>query len=136
LKVDVLLNLRYNTYINNTLGANQMGFFTDTDFDSTLDMIDAVNEVIERNIRNKFNQVPASDVGLDNRCGRVLIDVVDEVIAVPNHNIRMLDYYGGFEYIREGEGRVTVGDYTFFTSDNDRVSDCFQALREDLEVDE
>jgi hypothetical protein len=110
-----------------------MGFFTDTDFDSTLDMIDAVNEVIERNIR-KFDQVPASDLGLDIRCGRVLVDMVDQVIAVPNHNIRMLDYYGGFEYIKEGEGRVTVGDYTFFTSDNDRVDDCFKSL--EASVDE
>jgi len=110
-----------------------MGFFTDTDFDSTLDMIDAVNEVVERNIRSKFNQVPASDVGLDNRCGRVLIDVVDEVIAVPNHNIRGLDYYGGFEYIEEGDGRITVGDYTFFTSDNERVRNCFKTLRESVD---
>jgi hypothetical protein len=111
-----------------------MGFFTDTDFDSSLDMIDAVNEVVERNIRTKFNQVPASDLGLDIRCGRVLVDMVDQVIAVPNHNIRMLDYYGGFEYIKEGEGRVTVGDYTFFTSDNDRVDDCFKSL--EASVDE
>jgi hypothetical protein len=110
-----------------------MGFFTDADFDSTLDMIDAVNEVIERNIR-KFDQVPASDLGLDIRCGRVLVDMVDQVIAVPNHNIRMLDYYGGFEYIKEGEGRVTMGDYTFFTSDNDRVDDCFKSL--EASVDE
>jgi hypothetical protein len=110
-----------------------MGFFTDTDFDSTLDMIDSVNEVVERNIR-KFDQVPASDLGLDIRCGRVLVDMVDQVIAVPNHNIRMLDYYGGFEYIKEGEGRVTMGDYTFFTSDNDRVDDCFKSL--EASVDE
>ena len=115
-----------------TLGANQMGYFTDTDFDSTLDMIDAVNEVVERNIR-KFDQVPASDLGLDIRCGRLMVDIVDEVIAVPNHNIRMLDYYGGFEYIKEGEGRVTVGDYTFFTSDNERVNDCFEALRDSID---
>jgi len=113
-----------------------MGYFTDTDFDSTLDMIDAVNEVVERNIRNNFTQVPASDLGLDLRCGRVLIDLVDEVIAVPNHNIRMLDYYGGFEYITEGDGRITVGDYTFFTSDNERVNDCFEAVRNSIEVDE
>jgi hypothetical protein len=110
-----------------------MGFFTDTDFDSTLDMIDSVNEVVERNIRSKFDQVPASDVGLDNRCGRVLVDIVDEVIAVPNHNIRMLDYYGGFEYIKEGEGRTTIGDYTFFTSDNERVNNCFEALRDSVD---
>ena len=110
-----------------------MGFFTDTDFDSTLDMIDSVNEVVERNIRTKFIQVAAMDLGLDMRCGRVLVDIVDEVIAVPNHNIRMLDYYGGFEYVKEGDGRVTVGDYTFFTSDNDRVNDCFEALRDSVD---
>lgn len=110
-----------------------MGFFTDADFDSTLDMIDSINEVVERNIRNHFVQTPASDLGLDNRCGRVMVDIVDEVIAVPNHNIRMLDYYGGFEYIKEGEGRVTVGDYTFFTSDNERVNDCFEALRDSVD---
>jgi hypothetical protein len=103
-------------------------FFADCDFDSTLDMIDAVNEVVERNIRNNFTQVPATDLGLDIRCGSLMVDDEEEVIAVPNHNIRILDYYGGFEYIREGEGRVTVGDWTFFTSDSERVSDCFEAL--------
>ena len=113
-----------------------MGFFTDTDFDSTLDLIDAVNEVVERNIRNNFTQVPASDLGLDLRCGRVLIDIVDEVIAVPNHNVGGIDYYGGFEYIKEGDGRITVGDYTFFTSDNERVNDCFDAVRNSIEVDD
>jgi hypothetical protein len=112
-----------------------MGFFTDTDFDSSLDMIDAINEVVERNIRINFTQVPATDLGLDIRCGRVMIDLADEVIAVPNHNIRSLDYYGGFEYINEGEGRVTVGDWTFFTSDNDRVQDCFEAVRDSIEGD-
>jgi len=134
--VDSLGRVCYNTYINNTLGAIQMGYFTDTDFDSTLDMIDAVNEVVERNIRNNFTQVPASDLGLDIRCGRLLIDLVDEVIAVPNHNVGGIDYYGGFEYIKEGDGRITVGDYTFFTSDNERVNDCFNALRDSIAVDE
>jgi hypothetical protein len=105
-----------------------MGYFTDTDFDSTLDMIDAVNEVVERNIRTNFTQASADQLGLDIRCGRINIDENDQVIAVPNHNIRMLDYYGGFEYIKEGEGRVTVGDWTFFTTESDRVADCFEAL--------
>jgi hypothetical protein len=105
-----------------------MGFFTDTDFDSTLDMIDAVNEVVERNIRNNFKQLSADQVGLDIRCGRVYVDEADQVIAVANYNVRTIDYYGGFEYIKEGEGRVTVGDYTFFTTESDRVADCFEAL--------
>jgi hypothetical protein len=47
-----------------------------------------------------------------------------------------IDYYGGFEYIKEGAGRITVGDYTFFTSDNERVNDCFNAVRNSIEVDE
>jgi hypothetical protein len=109
-----------------------MGFFTDTDFDSSLDMIDAVNEVVERNIRTNFVQQSTNDLGLDIRCGRVYVDVNDQVIAVPSHNIRTLDYYGGFEYIKEGEGRTTIGDYTFFTTESDRVQDCFDALANDM----
>jgi hypothetical protein len=112
-----------------------MGFFTDTDFDSSLDMIDAVNEVVERNIRTNFTQESATKLGLDQRCGRLYVDIVDEVIAVPNHNIRTLDYYGGFEYVKEGEGRITCGEYTFFTTESDRIADCFEALSEDM-VDE
>lgn len=113
-----------------------MGYFTDTDFDSTHEMLDCINDVIERNIRNNFIQVPASDLGLDLRCGRLLIDVADEIIAVPNHNLRGLDYYGGFEYVKEGDGRQTVGDYTFFTCVNERVQDCFDAVRTNMEVDD
>lgn len=110
-----------------------MGYFTDTDFDSTLDMIDAVNEVLERNLRKNFIQVPASDLGLDIRCGRVYIDAADEVLAVECS--RSIDYYGGFEYIKEGEGRMTMGDYTFYTSESSRVQDCFDRLRESVEAE-
>jgi hypothetical protein len=110
-----------------------MGYFTDTDFDSTHEMLDCINDVVERNIRNNFVQESATNLGLDQRCGRLLVDIADEIIAVPNHNIRGLDYYGGFEYIKEGDGRTTVGDYTFFTSCNDRVNDCFEALRESID---
>ena len=110
-----------------------MGYFTDTDFDNTLDMIDAVNEVVERNIRNNFIQVPASDLGLDIRCGRVYADVASEVIAVECS--RSIDYYGGFEYIKEREGRITLGDYTFYTTESGRVQDCFDTLREKEEID-
>jgi len=109
-----------------------MGYFTDTDFDSSLDMLDAITEVVERNIRTNFVQQPASAVGLDIRCGRVYVDTNDQVIAVANYNVRTIDYYGGFEYIKEGEGRITVGDYTFFTTESDRVNDCFEALSEDI----
>ena len=107
-----------------------MGYFTDTDFDSTLDMIDAVNEVVERNIRNNFVEESASKLGLDQRCRRLYVDTNDQVIAVHTYNLSTVDYYGGFEYVKEGEGRTTIGEYTFFTTESERIADCFAALEE------
>jgi hypothetical protein len=57
------------------------------------------------------------------------------VIAVHAYNLRTVDYYGGFEYVKEGEGRVTCGEYTFFTTESERIADCFESLSEDM-VDE
>jgi hypothetical protein len=104
-----------------------MGYFTDCDFDSTLDMIDCVNEVVERHVR-KMDRVSPSDLGLDLRCGPVYIDRAEEVITVSHSSA--IDYYGGFEYIKEGEGRIACGDYTFYTTESSRVQECFDYLNE------
>lgn len=104
-----------------------MGYFTDTDFDSTLDMIDCVNEVVERHVRG-MTRMTANEIGLDIRAGRVYVDLRDEVIAVECS--RSIDYYGGFEYIKEGEGRTTCGSYTFFNTESSRVQECFEYLVE------
>jgi len=66
----------------------------------------------------------------------VYIDRNEEVIAVTHSSA--IDYYGGFEYINEGEGRVTCGSYTFFNTESSRVQDCFDHLNEvvDEEVEE
>jgi hypothetical protein len=109
-----------------------MGFFTDTKFDSVYDMTEAIVEVVERNVRDNFEMVNADRLGLDIRAGYKLF-VNEDAIAVAKHNDRTLQYYGGFEYIKEGEGRTTIGDYTFFTSDNERVNDCFDALRDSVD---
>ena len=107
-----------------------MGYFTDTAFDSTLDMIDAVNEVVERHVR-KMERSSPTELGLDVRSGPVYIDREEEVIAVSHSSA--IDYYGGFEYIKEGEGRMVCGDYTFFTTESSRVQDCFDHLNEVVE---
>ena len=104
-----------------------MGYFTDTDFDSTLDMIDCVNEVIERHVRG-MDHMTATKLGLDIRAGRVYVNREEEVIAVECS--RSIDYYGGFEYIKEGEGRTTCGSYTFFNTESTRVQECFDHLNE------
>ena len=95
------------------------------DRDSVLSMLDEVNDMVEQQVAG-MQRIAASQLGLDDRCGRVYIDRNDEVIATANRS--SLDYYGGFEYIKEGEGRITVGDYTFYTTDSSRVQDCFDRL--------
>ena len=107
-----------------------MGFFTDTKFDSPLDMLDAINEVVERNIRENFEQCSGATVGLDMRVGRIYINTYDRVIA--SNNQRGLEYYGGFEYI-DKEMVVTVGDWTFYQGD--RVDECIDTYegKEELE---
>ena len=100
-----------------------MGYFTDCKFDSPLDMLDAINEVVERNIHENFDRVTGNDVGLDMRVGPVYVNRDDRVIA--SNNQRGLEYYGGFEYI-DKEMVVTVGDWTFYQGD--RVENCFDTL--------
>ena len=74
-----------------------MGYFTDCDFDSSADLLDAVGEVIERHVQG-MRREPASRLGLDDRCGVVYVDE-DTIVA---HTGSRIDYYGGFEYIKEG----------------------------------
>jgi hypothetical protein len=102
-----------------------MGYFTDTEFDSATDMLDAIAEVVERKVQG-MRKEPASRLGLDDRCGMLWCDE-DCIVAYTGSR---LDYYGGFEYIKEGEGRTTVGDYTFYSSDSQRVADALEALME------
>ena len=75
-------------------------------------------------------RVSASKVGLDIRAGSVYVSVEENWIAVRGET-RMIDYYGGFEYIDPYE-RKTIGEYTFYEGDNDRVQDCLEFYRENL----
>ena len=102
-----------------------MGYFTDCDFDSSADLLDAVGEVVERHVQG-MRKEPASRLGLDERCGMLYCD--EETIV--SYTGSRLDYYGGFEYIKEGEGRVTLGEFTFYTTDSGRVRDALETLME------
>ncbi len=102
-----------------------MGYFTDTDFDNSADLLDAISEVVERHVQGMRKET-ASRLGLDERCGMLWVDE-DTIVAYTGSR---LDYYGGFEYIKEGDGRTTLGDYTFYSSESDRVADAIEALME------
>ena len=56
-----------------------MGFFTDTEFDNSADMLDAINEVVSRHVRG-MRREPASRLGLDDRCGLLWVDE-DTIVA-------------------------------------------------------
>ena len=103
------------------------------DCGSILDVMDEITYGLERYVAG-MERVSADKLGLDIRCGRVYIDRDERVIV--SDSARSLDYYGGFEYIKEGEGRTTIGDYVIYNGDN-RVEDCFDTLTaEELEDDE
>jgi len=58
------------------------------------------------------------ELGLDFRCGRILISVDEGFIAVCNP--RAIEYYGGWEYI-DSEFKLDAGNYRFYDREADRV---------------
>lgn len=109
-----------------------MGYFDNTQFDSIFDMADAIETVVNRNMRELMTEVRADALGLDIRAGHRLF-VNEDCIAVSNNDRRTLDYYGGFEYVDSDYIRV-IGDYTFYFADDDRVRGHIETYYEKEEV--
>ena len=82
-------------------------------------LIHEINEKIEDLINEEFREVKPKDVGLDVRSGYCLF-INEDYIAVRKCDRRPLDYYGGFEYVDE-EHVTVLGDYVFYSSDDERV---------------
>jgi len=100
-----------------------MGYFTDTEFNDVADLLDSVQEVVERHIQG-MRKVSATELGLDARCGMAWCD---EDCIVTYRGSRF-DYYGGFEYIKGDEDRREIGDYVFYMSSSTRVADALECL--------
>jgi hypothetical protein len=92
-----------------------------TTFDSIDEMAYAVNGAVNRTVHATMTACRADEMGLDSRAGYTLF-VNDEYIAVPSSGIRSLEYYGGFEYVDE-EYTFVLGDYKFYSTDDDRVKE-------------
>jgi hypothetical protein len=84
----------------------------------------SVSAIVDEFIDENFKRVPAEQCGLDNRCGSIWVSN-DSVAVQKGHGARMLDYYGGFEYV-DAESRTEVGDWIFYDDSDERV---FEALR-------
>ena len=97
-----------------------------------------LQEQIEQMVDQYFEdssaiKVSAEAVGLDHRAGYVFVSTEEGWIA--SRNTRLLEYYGGFEYIGE-EYRVTVGEITFYSSDHSRVADAIEYYNDEQQREE
>ena len=79
------------------------------------------------------HRVSAEDVGLDPRSGYLYISIEEGWIA--SRNTRLLEYYGGFEYIDSGY-RVNVGGMTFYSADHSRVADAIEYYKDNINQQE
>lgn len=103
-------------------------------------MID-INSMIDRQqteLSDAIKSLPcmsADMLGLDKRAGhRLYIDEDNRCIYVESHNLRALDYYGGFEYVKDDDGRLELNGFVRFDGyESERVAECFEYLNDNEE---
>ena len=85
------------------------------------ELMNEINAKVEELINEEFRDVRPKDVGLDSRAAYQLF-INEDFIAVRKSGRRSLDYYGGFEYVDE-EHVTVLGEYVFYSADDERVQD-------------
>jgi hypothetical protein len=86
---------------------------------SVFDFLNDIDEQVQNYLAENFQEATSEDCGLDRRAASLLY-VNDEAIVCPKSYIKTLDYYGGFEYV-DSDYRKEIGDYIFFSHDDERV---------------
>lgn len=81
------------------------------------DYVLAITEAFRRKLTKSCKLLSATSCGLDTRCGSVWIG--DGFLA--SDQSRMLDYYGGFEYVSD-EHKTHIGSFTFYSIEDARVA--------------
>ena len=97
-----------------------------------------LNETIEKAVQKYIEESDVVEIGahgleelgLDFRCGRILISVDEGFVAACSP--RSIEYYGGWEYI-DSEFKLDAGDYRFYDREADRVDAVIRYYRELLE---
>ena len=91
------------------------------------DIVLRMNELADELIEDA-KLLPAEQFGLDDRCGKLYMG--EDFIAVPTHQDRTLQYYGGFEYV-DPASRTVIGEFVFYSTDDDRVEEAMCKAREE-----
>ena len=87
----------------------------------------AVQKYIEESDCVEIGSRGLEELGLDFRCGRILISIEGGFVAACNP--RSIEYYGGWEYI-DSEFKLDAGDYRFYDREADRVDAVIRYYRE------
>jgi hypothetical protein len=95
------------------------------------ELIDEVTEITDNYVAQMW-QVPAKQLGLDHRCGKLFANA--DCIAVYKANDRALQYYGGFEYV-DTEFRHEMGEFVFYSAEDDRVQGHLQDYLNKVEAE-
>ncbi len=90
----------------------------------------AVQEYIKESNVVEIGVHGLEELGLDFRCGQILISVDEGFVAAASP--RSIEYYGGWEYI-DSEYKLDAGDYRFYDRDANRVDAVIQYYLELLE---
>ncbi len=91
---------------------------------------EAVQKYIEESNVVEIGAHGLEELGLDFRCGRILISVDEGFVAAGSP--RSIEYYGGWEYI-DSEYKLDAGDYRFYDREANRVDAVIQYYRELLQ---
>ena len=91
---------------------------------------EAVQKYIKESDCVEIGSLGLEEIGLDFRCGRILISVDEGFVAACNP--RSIEYYGGWEYI-DSEYKLDAGDYRFYDRDANRVDAVIRYYRELLQ---
>ena len=75
-----------------------------------------VDQFIRQKLRETCQEVSASKLGLDYRCGIVYVDLDEQAVIIPATQKKVLEYYGGFEYVKH-EDVLLLGQYVVYRGD-------------------
>ena len=88
-----------------------------------------INDFSDEYIKANAQRVYAKDLGLDTRIGKPYVGQNFIAVHINGETQRLIEYYGGFEYIDEDDIRY-FGNYKVYLNSSDRVRECFRSLKE------
>jgi hypothetical protein len=86
-------------------------------------LLDEVSDAVEKILTEDMTHLTdVCPLGLDNRCNYSGIWINGDYIVVKKSEKRVMEYYGGFEYV-DRDYVTEIGDYVIYSREDGRVDD-------------